>query len=479
MTFAVAEPTKGWQANPGGQWLFLACPYWEALADGDRGGGKSAALVASFLAHVGEGYGSGWRGVIFRRTYPELDDLIDRAREIIADIYPGVKPMKKPPEFEFQTGEKLMFRHLDSLKTYNSYHGHSIPFIGIDELTTWPDSEVYEAILSCSRPSKAMPNLPLMVRPTTNSWGVGHQWVKSRFVVGKKPFVPYGPPGRERILIKMQWAENLPFVAADPNYHDRLSDTITNPAQRAAWINNSWDIVAGGRFSDLYRESVHVLEPFTIPRTWRVDRSHDWGASHPYCTLWFAESSGEAIDDGRRWPKGTLFAIHEDYGCEGNMLDANWKPNIGLRLTPAEIAARTKDQERAMLNWGVVQKMPQPGPADDNIFDASRGRSIASQMSDSPNYLHWMKASKGPGSRIAGCQAIDARLKASLQHPMELPGLFIFESCQHLRRTLPMVPRDPKRPDDVDTTSEDHAVDALRYRLNAHTSVGVVHGLSL
>ena len=48
---------------------------------------------------------------------------------------------------------------------------------------------------------------------------------------------------------------------------------------------------------------------------------------------------------------------------------------------------------------------------------------------------------------------------------MEEPGLFFFDTCRHLIRTLPTLPRDSKKPEDVDTQSEDHAFDAVRYRL--------------
>lgn len=812
MVATASKPNIIWSANRGGQSLFLACPFWEALADGDRGGGKTTALLQTFLKHVGKGHGEDWRGILFRLTYKQLKDVIDISKVYIKRAFPGAKYNKSDSEWNFPDGEVLMFRYLENLSDYDNYHGHSYPWLGFEELCNWPNAEPYEAMLSCSRWRSANANVPRMVRATTNSWGVGHcvpygdvltlngwvpiqnlkvgdhvysvdkegqlidkivgqvhrhwydgelctvdkrgisivctpghsvpkvggtrlsrfqkftltpmdelpanctilrtsewdsdelkefhvpyfrtrktrlsqpscisgddfcelvgwvisegyvvdrdkafgisqmkrehrdtirelldrcgfsygeshssflihspswwayfrefgsksfnkslprwilrlparqlrilfhaamlgdghysrdknsggiyytssckladdmsevafkigycvyqmsrqrecretmsyqvnfkpgigvqvitgnmrynrpqkkdritkpdirrqpyagfvydigvddthtfvirqngsvwvsgnSWVKQRFVNGKLPYKPYGEAGRQRIRIPTYWKENLKYVAADPDYHVRLAESITNEAQRKAWLENSWDIVAGGRFSDVWKESTHFIEPFNIPNNWRVDRSFDWGSSKPFCTLWYAESNGESIVDGRSWPKGTLFVIGEDYGCAGDMNDANWKPDVGIGLDPVEIAKRGKGHEEDMLKWGLIGRRPQPGPADDPMFDVSRGTSMAKQMAN--ERWVWIKPSKGKGSRVTGWQMIDQRLKASTKHPMEEPGLFIFNTCVHLRRTLPILPRDAKNPDDVDTTSEDHAADSLRLRLLA------------
>lgn len=474
---ANSYPKILWEANSGGQMLFLSCPYWEVLADGDRGGGKTDALLNAYLSNVNQGYGTDWRGIIFRLTYPQLTDIIDRSRVWIPKTFPGAKYNRSEHEWEFLQGEKLMFRHLENLKSYDSYHGHAYPFLGFEELTNWPNHEPYEAMLSCSRPPSSTTNVPLMVRSTTNSFGVGHSWVKARFIDGKLPFVPYGKRGRERVRIPMLWRENVRFVETDPGYHDRLAASISNPSQRKAWLENSWDIVAGGRFSDAWRESTHYIDPFRIPDDWYVDRSHDWGSSKPFANLWFAESNGEQLIDGRSWPKGTLFVINEDYGCSGSMDDPGWKPNVGIGLTPDEIALRVKVEEEKMIGSGLIGKKPKPGPADDPVFDVSRGTSMASQMGK--YQIYWTKPSKGPGSRITGWQLIESRLKAAIDSPMENPGLFVFNTCRHLRRTLPILPRDQKRQDDIDTSTEDHLADALRLRVLVGHHASIQHGVSL
>jgi hypothetical protein len=41
--------------------------------------------------------------------------------------------------------------------------------------------------------------------------------------------------------------------------------------------------------------------------------------------------------------------------------------------------------------------------------------------------------------------------------------LYIYDTCHDLIRTFPAMQHDAKRPEDVDTESEDHAADELRY----------------
>ena len=41
--------------------------------------------------------------------------------------------------------------------------------------------------------------------------------------------------------------------------------------------------------------------------------------------------------------------------------------------------------------------------------------------------------------------------------------IYIMDCCHHLIRTLPMIPTDSVNLDDIDTDSEDHAADTLRY----------------
>ena len=67
---------------------------------------------------------------------------------------------------------------------------------------------------------------------------------------------------------------------------------------------------------------------------------------------------------------------------------------------------------------------------------------------------------KADNDRLAGVSLIADKLRVRRDG---LPRLLIYSTCRNLIRTLPALPRDPRHPEDVDTKSEDHAYDALRY----------------
>lgn len=210
--------------------------------------------------------------------------------------------------------------------------------------------------------------------------------------------------------------------------------------------------------ADIYTPETHFIDGFEIPPGWKIDRSYDYGLGHPWGVTWWAESDGSPCKrrDGRQWtvPAGTLFAIAEIYGWTG-------KPNEGDRRTSEEQAIAIRDFQ-LKAPWG---NRVLPGPADDQIWDPRDAQlSIAETMIRAAG-IEWTRSHKAPGSRVAGADAIIARLRASLQTPMERPGLFIFKTCPQMHRTFQILPKSPSTDGDVDTDSEDHPWDLTRYRV--------------
>jgi hypothetical protein len=75
-----------------------------------------------------------------------------------------------------------------------------------------------------------------------------------------------------------------------------------------------------------------------------------------------------------------------------------------------------------------------------------------------------VQLTQADNNRLNGKRKID-RLLEDL--PDGKPGLLVFETCSNLIRTLPAMAYDKRHPEDIDTTQEDHAVDALRYALTS------------
>lgn len=448
------SPNVIWRANPGSQALFLACPVFEVLYHGTRGPGKTDALLMDFAQHVGRGFGQNWRGILFRRTYKQLDDVVAKSKRWFRQIWPAAKFNESDYTWKFPTGEELLLRYMGRPDDYWNYHGHEYPWIGWEELTNWPTSDCYEMMKACSRSS--FPGMPRKYRSTANPYGVGHSWVKLYFIdAAPAGAIVRNEEGVERTHVAGHWSENRPLMEADAGYAARLASD-TNENRRKAWLDGRWDIVAGGMFDDVWSAAVHVVKPFSIPAGWRIDRSFDWGSSRPFSVGWWAESDGTQAPDGRVYPRGTLFRIGEWYGWDGK------NPNTGLRMTDVMIARGIVERETAM---GIRDRV-KPGPADSSIFHAEPGRkSIADAMRE--HGVSFTEADKRPGSRKAGWQRVRGMLEAALESPMEWPGLFVFDHCRQFIRTLPVLPRSDRDPDDVDTEAEDHIADEVRYRCTA------------
>jgi hypothetical protein len=254
-------------------------------------------------------------------------------------------------------------------------------------------------------------------------------------------------------------------------------ESITDPNKRKAWLGGSWDIVAGGMFDDVWSAGYHSIPPFTIPSTWKIDRSFDWGSSKPFSVGWWAESDGSDIQmpDGtwRSTVRGDVFRIAEWYGWTG-------KPNQGLRLLATEVSLGIVQRELAMGIYGRVE----PGPADNSIWDVENGNSIAADMMKPVRIgdkiykgITWLRSNKDPGSRKNGWNRCRQMLKDALPKyimdrngkpvpvPRDTPGMYVFNTCAMFLDLFPTLPRDEEDMDDVDTDAEDHIGDETRYRI--------------
>ena len=129
----ILRPPKAptvWAPHPGSQVQFLTCPIFECLLEGTRGGGKTAALLMSFAQYVGRGFGSAWRGVLFRETYPQLADVATKSKQWFKLFFPGAKFNESTYTWKFPDGEELLLRQGVKEDDYWDYHGHEYPWLG-------------------------------------------------------------------------------------------------------------------------------------------------------------------------------------------------------------------------------------------------------------------------------------------------------------------------------------------------------------
>jgi len=462
-----------WCPQPGSQEAFLSCPVFECLYEGTRGPGKTDALLMDFVQHVGQGFGSDWRGIIFRQTYKQLNDIVDKSKKWFGRIFGDTKKMFNSTDMQwtFPSGEVLLLRYMMRKQDYDNYHGHSYPFIGFEELTNWPTPDCYTVMMSCCRSTN--PKMPRKYRATTNPFGKGHNWVKKRWrlpissgVVGpiiKDSVNMDGEVEPPRVAIHGDINENRILLTADPNYITNIKAAARNRSELRAWVYGDWNITAGGMFDDIWEPAIHVIpniRPTMIPKGWTIDRSYDHGSSKPFSVGWWAESNGEPITvDGRTvgLVRGDIIRFAEWYGCTPHV------DNEGLRMLAKEIAQGILDRESDMGIKGRVKK----GPADSSIFsDYEPKKSVYGDMKKVG--VVWKKVDKAKGSRVQGWELIRKLLKDAIpgiEGVRESPGMFICDRCVDFIRTVPVLPRDEKDIDDVDTEAEDHIGDEVRYRV--------------
>ncbi|MDO4531275.1 MAG: phage terminase large subunit, partial [Bacillota bacterium] len=166
---------KIWTPQPK-QTAFLERPEYEAFYGGAAGGGKSDSLLMEALRQVHIPH---YRGLILRKTYPELSELIAKSRKYYQAAFPAARYNDSKHLWTFPSGAEIYFGSLHHPADKIKYQGRSFDFIGFDELThfTW---EEYSYLFSRNRPSGQ--GTRVYIRATGNPGGIGHGWVKSRFI---------------------------------------------------------------------------------------------------------------------------------------------------------------------------------------------------------------------------------------------------------------------------------------------------------
>ena len=460
----------GFKAQAGPQTLLFQCPVQDILYGGARGGGKSAGAIGHFWNHANL-YKQHARGVLFRKTYPELEDIMKKAR----DMYENVASWNDSKKvMTFNNGATLRFRFLEKDIHADKYQGHEYSWICFEEVGNFPSPIPVDKLNACLR--SAAPGIRKTFLLTANPGGPGHSWIKARYIDPSLPLVAHRVTQEimfkgekkvlewDRMFIPASVYDNKILLENDPEY-------IVNIVKAAggqewllkAWLEGDWNIVAGGMFDDLWRPDKHILPIFQVPKQWPVYRSFDWGSSKPFSVGWWTIADGgfcKVGDDYRTFANGTLIRIDEWYGWNGT-------PNIGLRMLESEFIEGLKEKEQVIMSkYGI--KTILNGPADSAIFTVQDGLSIADKHE--MKGISWNCAKKGPGSRVHAWQEVRQLLANALEDPMEDRGMFVTESCLQFIRTVPPLQRDVKNLDDINTDSEDHIIDETGYMARWHTA---------
>lgn len=419
----------------------------EALYGGAAGGGKSDALVCEALRQVHIPY---YKALILRKTFPQLAELIDKTINYYTRAFPKAKYNGSSHTWTFPSGAKVIFGSMQYTKDRTKYQGQAYDFIAFDELTHFTFEE-YSYMFSRNRPNG--PGTRVYMRSTANPGGVGHGWVKERFITAARPMTtiwddvdvtfPDGHTERRRksrIFVPSSIFDNPALLQNDPDYPTRLASLPE--AERKALLYGDWDTFSGQVFTEWRNDSshyadrinTHVIAPFKIPEEWVIWCSMDWGYSRPFAVGWYA------VDHERR-----LYRIREYYGCTGT-------PNQGVKMEPSEVAREIKriEAEDPNLKGRRINRVGDPA-----IWGSQGTESIGALMERERVYFD-----KGDHARIDGKMQVHHRLAFD---EAGVPMLYVFDTCRHFIRTVPNLVYDDKDVEDIDTDGEDHIYDELRY----------------
>ena len=436
-----------WRPQPR-QAEFQSRPEYEALYGGAAGGGKSDALVAEALRQVHIPH---YKGIIFRKTFPQLRELILKSLRIYTQAFPGASYNATEHVWKFPSGARIYFGSMPNKDSYLNYQGLSFAFIGFDELTHFTREE-YEYLISRNRADG--PGVRVYIRATANPGGIGHGWVKERFITAAPPGETIRfktevrmPDGnvekveRTRVFIPSSVFDNKELLANDPNY---LANLASLPeAQRTALLYGDWDTFSGQVFTEwknhpenVDRKNTHVIKPFPIPRHWKRYRSFDYGYTKPFAVQWWA------VDE-----QGIAYLYRQMYGCTDT-------PNTGLRMEPSAIARKIREIEDSEEPGQTII-----GIADPAIWDESRGKAgtIINLFEEQGVYFD-----KGDNKRLPGKMQVHHRLAFDENG---YPMMYVFDTCREFIRTIPNLVYDENKVEDIDTDCEDHDYDAMRYFL--------------
>jgi len=429
------------------QKVFLSRGEDEVLFGGSAGGGKSDALVAEALRQVNIPH---YKGIIFRRTYKQLEELIAKTQRIYKPAFPMAKYNSSSHTWNFPSGAKILLRNLEHEDTKYDYQGHQYQYIAFDELTHFTYTQ-YEYLKSRNRPDG--PGVECYIRASANPGGVGHGWVKERFITAGTPMqtiwedVQWVEPDgtiknarMSRLFVPSSVWDNQKLLENDPMYLAKLASLPE--AEKRALLYGDWDTFSGQVFVEWKndhkhyadRKWTHVIDPFDIPKHWPIWCGLDWGYSRPFSVHWYA------IGDERE-----MYGIRELYGCTG-------EPNTGVKQEPTYVAQMIRQIEAEDPNLKDRKILRVGDPA---IWASQGTESIGALMERERVFFE-----KGNHDRINGKMQCHHRLAFDERG---FPMFQVFSTCKHFIRTVPNLVYDETNVEDIDTDGEDHIYDEWRY----------------
>lgn len=418
---------------------------------GGRGGGKSFATIFLAVQHA-QRFGANAAILYVRNSFAGLRDAERNFLQVLKAAWPETVHNLKEMTFRLPNGSTIELGQITTVQqSYaTKYQGRSFTLIIIDEAGGWPDGEVEEALRSNLRAPKGVATRLVI---SANPGGAGHLHLLKRYVRTLQHWTITSLPGIADCIVHCPSTYRDNTALNQEQYARALEQSTANdPGRRASWVDGDWERALSDLFfAHVFDEDRNIIPEFHAwPPAAKPFVSCDWGSARPaYVGLFGMFPRGYALNSLILPPK-SIVLMDEVHTAMPEGL------NVGSGATIEEVALEVGKM------WSDWQLPGNPfGVADDAMFQRPGGRGTASLADQfKVGGVHLRPASKGrrnwEGMKTALANAGVSRTQ---------PGLFFTPRADYALQTVPFIPRDPRRVDDLATGTFDHACDAIRYGL--------------
>lgn len=392
----------------------------EIGAGGARGPGKSHAIFAQTALDDCQRQ-ENLKFLFIRKTAisakESFGDLIDRIlkNKIPFDLSNNI--------ISFANKSRILLGGFHSEDDIDKYVGVEYDGIVLEELNQLTE-EKYEKLRGSLRTSK--PKWRPRIYASFNPGGVGHNFVKSRFVLPHRL--------REEKQTRFIPATFDANTYLNKEYVDYLQGL--NGDLGRAWREGDFDLFAGQFFKE-FRENIHICDPFTIPEDWMRFCAFDYGLNHPLSLGWYAIS-----------PENQLFRYRELHGS-----------GMSYTQSAEEYVAMTPQNEKISYIVCDPAMWAKKGENDDllsgaEIF-AKRVQDLTSKM---PRLI------KADNARVIGWGMVREHMRPFMGADDKMTAnIQIFSTCKAMIKALPEQVHSERIPEDMEKQDGDDPADELRY----------------
>jgi hypothetical protein len=427
-------------ATPEDHFLFLG---------GGRGGGKSFGLQLLILRHCNQ-YGALARVLVTRRRLKSLQQFAEELRGLLRGAFgSGLAYNQNDNTFRLPNGAMIQLTHCESASALtDTVQGMTFSLIVVDEAGEGPDLGVIDN-LSLTLRAKGV---PLRMILAGNPGGSNHSAIAERYVTGRPPWAPFEFGGNTWVYAPSTVDDNQHLPEAYKRNFEVLR--TTDPALYKAHRHGDWSAIVGDYFGGVWHADRAVFDHHDVPphlfATLKV--SIDWGSAAPCAVVLGGQLACDVrLPDDRVMPRRSWVIYDEHFEHDPLNLSR------GTGRTPGQIAPTV----HSMAGRSGVRAR---GVIDSAAEARSAGR-LESSISDlwREAGVRVTPAKKGP--RVPRMEA--------LKTLMANGEFWVARRCRFWLATVPALPRDPRLPEDVDTSANDHMLDATSYLIAGATGGAV------